>query len=109
MKTSVTLPRGGNDGVVQLADFTDETGAAQTGATVTFTITPLNGTAVAGCTAVSMPHVTPADANCFGATYRGYVPASAPLVVGRTYVGVVTATYAGKTGLFDLVVSVDAR
>jgi hypothetical protein len=86
----------GSTNVVELVGLQDTvTGLYPEDATVTCDILS-NGVALAGAAGLAMPHVngtTGADA-----TYRGTVPATVALVVGKVYARRITAVGAGGTG-----------
>jgi hypothetical protein len=57
-------------------------------ATVTATLYSTAGVAIAGCLNVAMPHIVSSDGQ-----YIGWLPSTAPLVVGTRYVMQLTATW----------------
>jgi hypothetical protein len=87
----------GSTNLVELTGLQDTaTDLYPTDATVTCDIVSSNGITVAGAAALPMAYVdgtTGAET-----TYRGTVPATVPLIVGRRYMRRITAVAAGGAG-----------
>lgn len=87
----------GSTNLVELTGLQDTaTDLYPTDATVTCAILTPAGVAVAGASALAMAYVggtTGADT-----TYRGTVPSTVPLVVGKRYMRRITAVGSGGTG-----------
>lgn len=92
MSQKILVAQQGNR--IALETLTDRaTDAVVTNATVTHTLRDAGGSIVSGETSRACPHDS-------GGTYRATIPETAPLVVGRAYVGTYTVDVAGAVSTF---------